>query len=81
MSKGDGPGRPPLGIVVQTVRITLSLRPGADDDLIVFFAQLPPRSRARAVMTAMRQGRVGETAVGDMLNEDELATALDDLLF
>jgi hypothetical protein len=51
----------------ETVRvdITLSLTVGEDDDLITWFAQLPPRSRAAAVISRLRTGvgDVEETAV------------------
>jgi hypothetical protein len=66
---------------VRLIRITLSLRPGEDDDLLAFFETIPAGGRARAVMTALRQGGVGETAVGGKFDEAELLAALDDLLF
>jgi hypothetical protein len=82
MGRGDGPGRPLLAIPTRLVRITLSLRPGEDDDLLAFFSRLPPGGRAQAVVTALRQGGMGEkTAVGGTLDEAELAAALEDLLF
>lgn len=75
-------GRPPLTVKVHTIQITLSLREGEDDDVLAFFACYPPRQRARALLTALRQGGVGrETAVGGAFNEAELLEALDDLLF
>lgn len=77
-----GRGRPCLATTVHAIHITLSLREGEDDDLIAFFAQHPPRRRARAVITALRQGGVGEeTTVGGTFDEAELLAALDDLLF
>lgn len=81
MGRGDGPGRPSLDVPARLVRITLSLRPGEDDDLLAFFDGLPIGSRARAVVTALRQGGVGETAVGGAFDEADLFAALDDLLF
>ncbi len=81
MGRGDGPGRPPLDVPARLIRITLSLRPGEDDDLLAFFDQLPAGSRARAVVTALRQGGVGETAVSEAFDEADLLAALDDLLF
>jgi hypothetical protein len=81
MGRGDGPGRPPLDVPARLIRITLSLRPGEDDDLLVFFDRLPAGGRARAVVTALRQGGVGEAAVGAVFDEAELLAALDDLLF
>ncbi len=62
MAQRKGPGRPPLEVAVQRIQLTLPLREGEDDDLIAFFARHPPRQRARAVVAALRQGRVG--AVG-----------------
>lgn len=82
MGRGDGPGRPPLAVPARLIRITLSLRPGEDDDLLVFFDELPAGSRAQAVVTALRQGSgVGETAVSQPFDETELLAALEDLLF
>jgi hypothetical protein len=81
MGRGDGPGRPPLAVPARLIRITLSLRPGEDDDLLAFFDRLSAGGRARAVVTALRQGGVGETAVGAAFDEAELLAALDDLLF
>lgn len=81
MGRGDGPGRPPLDVPARLIRITLSLRPGEDDDLLAFFDRLPAGGRARAVVTALRQGGVGEAAVGQPFDEAELLAALDDLLF
>lgn len=49
-------GRPPLTTEVIRVRVTLSLRVGEDDDLIDWFAQLPPRQRPRYLKGALRQG-------------------------
>lgn len=82
MARRDGPGRPPLTMKVHTIQVTLSLREGEDDDLLAFFGRHPPRQRARAVIAALRQGRVGEeTAVSSEIDEAELLAALDDLLF
>lgn len=50
-------GRPHLSCPVQQVRVTLCLRPGEDDDLAAFFAEIPPRMRAAAVKSALRSGR------------------------
>ncbi len=82
MARGDGPGRPPLGVAVQRIQLTLSLREGEDDDLSAFFARHPPRQRARAVMTALRQGGVSvEEGGSPVMDEAELAAMLDDLIF
>jgi hypothetical protein len=71
-------GRPPLEEETIHVQIKLSLRPGRDDDLIAFFNSLPPRTRAAAVMAAMRSGHL-EVAVdeGDF-SEDDMDTSLMD---
>jgi uncharacterized protein with von Willebrand factor type A (vWA) domain len=73
--------RPPLDCTVHQFKLTLSLREGEDDDLIDFFDRIPPRGRARAVITALRQG--GVDVVDDALNyeDDELAGALELMLF
>ena len=82
MGRGDGPGRPPLAVAVQRIQLTLSLREGEDDDLIAFFARHPPRQRARAVVTALRQGGVGaERGDTPVIDEAELTAMLDDLFF
>ena len=75
-------GRPPLAVKVHTIQIPLSLREGEDDEGLAYFARQPPRQRARALRTALRQGGVGrETVIGGVFNEAELLEALDDLLF
>ena len=43
MGRGDGPGRPPLDVPARLIRITLSLRPGEDDDLLAFFVPVAGR--------------------------------------
>ncbi|MCP4428263.1 MAG: hypothetical protein GY803_27560 [Chloroflexi bacterium] len=73
--------RPRLNKPSKVVRLALSLREGEDDDLIAFFQRIPARGRARAVMTALRQG--GVMAATDDLNveDDEIADALVMMLF
>ncbi len=48
----------------QTLRIRivlkLTLRPGPDDDLIQFFASVPPGRRAEAVKATMRGGNLAD---------------------
>lgn len=46
---------------VITLNTKITLRPGEDDDLLGWFATIPPRERAKAIITALRQG--GVTAV------------------
>ena len=67
---------PKLECEVVTLTIRLSLRSGRDDDLIEWFASLGPRTRAKAVATALREGgvRVVEAAGGDE-QEDAAAPA------
>lgn len=50
-------GRSRSPISVQQVRVTLSLRAGEDDDLLAFFATLPPGMRATALKSALRSGQ------------------------
>ncbi len=62
--------RPRFDGVIHTVRLSLRLREGEDDDLIGFFEQLGDRGRARAVVQALRQG--GLVFTGDEeVDEDE----------
>jgi uncharacterized protein with von Willebrand factor type A (vWA) domain len=72
--------RPRLDCEVYPVKLTLSLREGEDDDLIAFFSRIPPRGRAKAVVTALRQG--GVAVVDDALDfeDSEIAGALEMLL-
>ena len=51
MSKG---GRPTLAVQSVRVQLTLTLRPGEDDDLIAFFEKVPVGGRAQAVIDALR---------------------------
>ena len=80
MARGDGPGRPPLAVPSRLVRITLSLRPGEDDDLLDFFDAIPPGGRAQAVVVALRQGGVGPAGGDTVVDDDLVAAALDDFL-
>jgi hypothetical protein len=82
MMEGKKIGRPPLAAPARLFRLTLSLRPGEDDDLIAFFEELPAGSRARAVVTALRQGGVGERrGLQQEIDEAELTAMLEELLF
>ena len=80
MARGDGPGRPPLAIPSRLVRITLSLRPDEDDDLLAFFDAIPPGGRAQAVMIALRQGGVDAVVAAKSVDETQTLLALDDLI-
>ena len=64
-------GRPRRETVV--VMVKLRLHPGEDDDLIDFFASLPDRGRARAVMTALRTGDISQVLVDEGLDDDQMA--------
>lgn len=84
MAKTDqrrrGPGRPPNTVETIHISIRLSLHPGRDDDLLAFFAALPPGSRATAVMAAMRSGNLAAAADEDYMSEEEMTAALMDLM-
>ena len=64
-------GRPRRETVV--VMVKLRLHPGEDDDLIDFFASLPDRGRARAVITALRTGNITQVLVEEGLDDDQMA--------
>ena len=64
-------GRPRRETVV--VMVKLRLHPGEDDDLIDFFASLPDRGRARAVMTALRTGSINQVLIEEGLDDDQMA--------
>jgi hypothetical protein len=71
-------GRPRRETVI--VQIKLRLHPGEDDDLLAFFAGLPPRSRASGAKTAMRSGNLVLGAVGDEVDDEDIADALENFL-
>ena len=64
-------GRPKRETVV--VRVKLRLHPGEDDDLIGFFASLPERGRARAVIGALRTGNINQVLVDEGIDDDQMA--------
>jgi hypothetical protein len=64
-------GRPRRETVV--VRVKLRLHPGEDDDLIDFFASLPERGRARAVIGALRTGDINQVLVDEGIDDDQMA--------
>ena len=64
-------GRPRRATVV--VRVKLRLHPGEDDDLIDFFASLPERGRARAVIGALRTGNINQVLVDEGIDDDQMA--------
>lgn len=61
--------RPRFDGVIHTVRLSLRLREGEDDDLISFFEQLGERGRARAVVQALRNG--GMVFTGDDADDED----------
>ena len=63
------------------VNVKLILYPQEDDDLIAFFGSLPLRGRAAAVKMAMRSGHIEVVLDETLPDDDEVAAALDDLLF
>ena len=67
-------GRPRRETVV--VMVKLRLHPGEDDDLIDFFASLPDRGRARAVITALRTGNISQVLIDEGLDDDQMAEDL-----
>ena len=68
-------GRPRRETVV--VRVKLRLHPGEDDDLIAFFASLPERGRARAVIGALRSGDIGQVLIEEGIDDDQMADAFE----
>lgn len=77
-------GRKALSTPTIRVPITLSLRPGMDDDLIAFFDRTSdsPNSRAVAVIAALRAGGINDGATSSSSDNDkELSDALESLLF
>ena len=64
-------GRPRRETIV--VRVKLRLHPGEDDDLIDFFASLPERGRARAVIGALRTGNINQVLVDEGIDDDQMA--------
>jgi hypothetical protein len=73
-NRGKG-GRPRRETVV--VRVKLRLHPGEDDDLIAFFASLPERGRARAVIGALRSGDIHRVLVEEGIDDDQMADAFE----
>ena len=61
--------------------INMTLREGEDDDLIAFFQSIPKNRRVRAVKTALRSGKLETDIETELPDDDELSSALDDLMF
>lgn len=64
-------GRPRLPPAV-CIGIKLTLRPGQDDDLLAFFANIPPAHRAAAVCRALRAGEMQIIQAGPAAEDDTL---------
>lgn len=75
--------RPRLPVTSQKINIKLHLRPGEDDDLIRFFATLPPHRRAASLKVALRSGGMAQVAAESMPDDVTLTDALlgSDMVF
>ncbi len=72
--------RPRFDGVIHTVRLSLRLREGEDDDLISFFEQLGDRGRARAVVQALRHGGLVVTGDDAPDEDDQLYAGLGNFM-
>ena len=70
--------RPRLPNPSQLVNVKFHLRPGEDDDLIRFFAALPPYRRAAALKVALRSGGMAQVAAEGLPDDAALTDALLD---
>ena len=68
-------GRPRRETIV--VRVKLRLHPGEDDDLIAFFASLPERGRARAVVRALRTGSVNHVLREEGVDDEQMSDGFE----
>ncbi|MBI9045168.1 MAG: hypothetical protein JEZ06_11830 [Anaerolineaceae bacterium] len=73
-------GRPPLDCTVTQIHLTLSLHEGRDDDVLIFFSDIPARKRAIAVLAALRAGGIIFNTVKNE-SKDDFEEDLDDFLF
>ena len=75
--------RPRLPVPSEKINIKLHLRPGEDDDLIRFFAALPPHRRAASLKVALRSGGMAQAAAESMPDDVTLTDALlgSDMVF
>ena len=60
--KGQTRGRPRLKSRTRLIRITLSLRPGEDEDLLAYFDRVPAGKRAETVKEVLRWRAIGYAA-------------------
>ena len=72
--------RPRLAHTTVRVSLKLSLRPGQDDDLLNFFAHIPPERRAAAVCQALRAGGMQTVELDQAAEDDELFGLAENLL-
>ena len=74
-------GRPVCSEPEVRVAIHLRLRAGQDNDLIDFFASLPPRQRALRLKLALRSGGMQSISNANNMQDEDLNNALESLLF
>ena len=80
LNVGSKRGRPKLDCKVHQIRFTLSLREGEDDDLLLFFSDIPERRRAAALKAALRAGGVS-LKTGYVPFSDDLDLTIHGLVF
>lgn len=68
--------RPNLDYDPVIVNIKLCLHPEFDSDLVAWFASLPERGRATAVIARLRTGTVMETAVNGQASQEDAISML-----
>jgi hypothetical protein len=73
-------GRPVRPEPEVRVVVHLRLREGQDNDLIAFFASLPPRQRALSLKLALRSGGMKSTPTVTEIPDSEFNDALDGFL-
>ena len=74
-------GRPVCSEPEVRVAIHLRLREGQDNDLIAFFASLPPRQRALRLKLALRSGGMQSISNANNMQDEDLNNALESFLF
>ena len=70
--------RPKNAVPSKRYRVTLTLQPGIDQDLIDYLDAAD--NQALAIVTAMRAGGMGAVASGEDLDEEGLLDSFDDFL-
>lgn len=74
-------GRPTRPEPEVRVVVHLRLREGQDNDLIAFFASLPPRQRALRLKLALRSGGMQSISNANKMQDEDLNNALESFLF